>query len=542
MSWTNHFKKGAFFLKSSQLDESLKELNLALSVGGDREYIVYDSRAAVYEKQGKFKDALQDVRKVIRLAPTDWQGYARAARLFLRVGKLDEAITMAEMAIRRLDSKDLTRRTKLTELKEDVLARQRQRVYHFGKLPVEIVALIFGMVVSPNWSRVLLISSVCTHWRNVALNTPSLWSILVLTNQNPARHAQRWIERSKGRIREISLRSQLSNAPVNLDGLLWNHTRVCRTEGHHIADYVGGKSKIHLLSEIEELEVTDASRTQKCDVLLSVSDSNLRRLTLDGAPFTWQLLVHHRNLTSLIVRNHPPPPIDTLMAVLEANPMLEQLILDLDPSMVVPFPSSESSPLTLSHLHTLHLSTFDRPTHFFETATMPSLHTLHLARIRVLRLTPLNQRRPALTHLSLNCCLVSAPELLELLDITPTLKTLELVRLDSISNLVIETLATRSLQPTSDTPLEFTPLCPGLVHLNVSHCPDVQGGPLARLLRARNPEQPSDAAKPPVVAVIKSVLADGCPLIDASSISWFRARVKAFSCTYLTKKAASWKR
>ncbi|HEV7737413.1 MAG TPA: tetratricopeptide repeat protein [Chlamydiales bacterium] len=54
-SWKNHLK---LELKIFQ----------AISNGGQR-YTIYDSRAATFEKLGRFKEALNDSRKVIELAP-----------------------------------------------------------------------------------------------------------------------------------------------------------------------------------------------------------------------------------------------------------------------------------------------------------------------------------------------------------------------------------------------------------------------------------------------------------------------------------------
>ncbi|KAJ6559105.1 hypothetical protein DFH09DRAFT_1316868 [Mycena vulgaris] len=229
MSWTDHLNKAKLYSA------------LALLVGGDREYTVYDSRAALYERQGKSKNALQDVKNVIKLAPAHWQGYARASRLFLGVRKLDEATTMADMALSRLDPSDSKRRQKLNELKQEILEHRRRQVYHFGKLPVEIITVIFEMVVDLDWSQVLTIWSVSKHWHIIALNTPNLWSTLVLTHRHPVRHAQRWVKRSKGRVRELSLRSTLPRFTVNLDGLHWDHLRLCKLGGDHdIAEYMGG--------------------------------------------------------------------------------------------------------------------------------------------------------------------------------------------------------------------------------------------------------------------------------------------------------------
>ncbi|KAJ7259522.1 hypothetical protein B0H12DRAFT_416216 [Mycena haematopus] len=539
MAWTEHLKKAKAHLKCSRLDDSLNEINEALRVGGDCDYTVYDSRAAIYERQGKSKSALQDVKNVIRLAPAHWQGYARASRLFFAVRKLDEAITMADMALSRLDPSDSLRRHKLEELKHEVLEHRRRQIYHFGKLPVEIIGAIFETVVASDWSRVLTIWAVSRHWYNIALNTPNLWSTLVLTNRHPARHAQRWIERSKGRVREISLRSTLPRSIVNFEGLSWSHLRICKLENHDIAEYIGGRSKLHRLSKLEELHV---KASLNCDHLLCIPDSALRRLTLDGLRFSWDILAsNHRNLTSFEVRNSPvQPTLEAMMVILESNPTLEQLIMDLDTSG--PLCSSSPSPVILPNLHTLHLA--NTPwIHFFAFVTTPSLETLHLSRIRRVELGPLMEQQPQLISISLNSCLVQSLHVLMLLSISPKLRSLQLTRLDAIPDEVLKALV--------DPPAPETPMCPALSELDVSHSPAVQTSSIVALLNSRNPQTERNVGLTEVVrelpAVpapvrIKTLKADGCPQIQPNFIPWFKTRVEAFSCVYMTKREASWKR
>ncbi|KAJ7212028.1 hypothetical protein GGX14DRAFT_621392 [Mycena pura] len=526
--WINHLKQAKQHLKCSQLDDALKELNQALLVDGDHEYTVYDCRAAVYERRGQHKNALQDVKNVIKLAPSHWQGYARASRLFLEVRKLDEAITMANMALSRLDPNDSTRCKKLTELKEKAVERQRQQVYHFGKLPVEISAIIFEMVVASDWTRVLIIWRVCKHWHSIALNTANLWSTLILTNRQPARHAQRWIERSKGKIRELSFRSSLGRAPVKLFGLLWSHLRICTLENHDVTQYIGGSSNLHRLSGLEDLQINYTSLC--CDHLLSIP---VRRLTLNGPRFSWATLSSsHHNLTSLEIRNPQfSPSLEELIVVLESNSMLEQLILELDTSVVSPSPPQPS--VTLPNLRTLHLTSIPWTPRFFELVSLPLLQTLRLSRLRAIGLGSLIDGRPQLLLLSIQSCVVSFSEVLQLLKLAPALHTLELIRLDTVSNAVVEALV-----PSSP---EAPPLSPALNHLDISHCPDIRTGPIVALLKSRNP-QAGISSEFPTPARIQTLKADGCSQIEAVAIPWIRAQLDDFSCIYLDKRAASWKR
>ena len=80
---------------------------------------MHDSRASVYEKQNRLKDALRDAKKTIDLAPTQWHGYFRSARLFPSLNKSSSALRMCSLAFDRLgdDSKHEGRRRELVALR-----------------------------------------------------------------------------------------------------------------------------------------------------------------------------------------------------------------------------------------------------------------------------------------------------------------------------------------------------------------------------------------------------------------------------------------
>src|SRR6266446_6165698 len=63
-----------FFFFSFQADGVFRQ---AIRLADGASYALHDSRAAVYEKQNCFKDALRDAKKTIDIAPTQWHGYFR---------------------------------------------------------------------------------------------------------------------------------------------------------------------------------------------------------------------------------------------------------------------------------------------------------------------------------------------------------------------------------------------------------------------------------------------------------------------------------
>jgi len=93
-------------------------------------------------------------------------------------------------------------------------------------------------------------------------------------------------------------------------------------------------------------------------------------------------------------------------------------------------------------------------------------------------------------------------------------------------------------------------LCPHLAHVNFSNCPDIQTGPLLRLVKSRltplttttEAANEEDAQVIPTLAQIESIVVDGCPQIEPNALPWLRANVRMVSCVYMTKKAATWKR
>src|SRR5216684_262824 len=78
----------------------------AIRLADDASYALHDSRASVYEKQNRLKDALRDAKKTIDIAPAQWHGYFRSARLFASLNKSSAALRMCALALERLGDDD----------------------------------------------------------------------------------------------------------------------------------------------------------------------------------------------------------------------------------------------------------------------------------------------------------------------------------------------------------------------------------------------------------------------------------------------------
>jgi F-box/TPR repeat protein Pof3 len=522
------------------------------------QYILYDSRSAVYDRLGRPKDALRDAKQVITLAPDRWQGYSRSARVFVKAHRHDSALAMVDLALERVKHDDTKRRDELNCLKDEALRlrdsaveRNRRPFCHFGLLPVEICSEIFKEVVSCDPAQVLVVSSVCRQWRVVALNTAALWGTLVLSGKHLVARANLWVKRSKGQIRELCVLPGDALFTKNLDllnSLSWEVLRTLKLDSNTLL-----LPPISALSTLESLEISRSPDSMGSNAFLARSKPNnsLRSLTLNQVYFDWAILLpHFNNLVSLVIRQVVSGRPDLILAVLEANPKLERLIVDS--TYVEATEAALASPIRLPRLtHLESCGTKDTMALLYNLVDCPSLQKLILSRHRLQSGVFVHVLETPLTELRIHRCGVAASTLIPFLRLSSSLETLELSHLSGVANEVAEALA--AVAGDSTTTIERgSPMCPSLAYIDFSHCDDLKSGPLVRLVKSRlhpvSAEKSSSVAEEnqaplvPAAAQISTLIVDGCPLVDSSVLPWLRSKVQTFSCVYMTKKAAAWKR
>jgi F-box/TPR repeat protein Pof3 len=460
---------------------------------------------------------------------------------------------MVTMALERIKADDTKRRVELSKLKEDVLEAQRQvdehrrrSQYHFGKLPTEIFAEIFRMLVTEDQAQLLFLLHVNKGWRDIAWHTPALWDTLVITHRNPTRKVSLWVNRANGRIRELRVRAQvLRNLDWSFDslrGLKWDRLRVCKIEDWDFARYLESISMSHILSTLEDLQIDNLSASPPDGSTLFPENSSLRALTMSNCNVSWSTLsAHVKNLIYLAARSCEGG--NGILLTLEANPNLETLVIESNySSFLTP---SHGTPLLLSKL--VHMEVEGA----VASGILEQLSFQHLRILRIYRASgsldfglcdTQGKGLTSLTELRVSRCSVTRSILISLLQQTMSLETLELSHLSYTVNEVIDAL-------TDSDGAAVDIMCPSLAHLDVSHSPDIKTGPLVRLIRSRLPNTKSGASDDDVdssptrtVARIASLTADGCPLIDPDWLPWIRKNVQTFSCIFMTKKTAAWKR
>ncbi|RDB18023.1 F-box/TPR repeat protein pof3 [Hypsizygus marmoreus] len=565
MSWKASFSQGILAFQASRLDEALVHFTKALEEdGGDVQHRVYDSRAAVYEKLGKPKEALRDAKAVIKLAQDQWQGYARAARLFLLARKLDASLTMVNMALDRIGPSNTIRHVELSKLRDEVTVAQRALEQakrasqnHSVVLPVELLVEVLHMVIQDTPAELVTVLHVCRHWRNVIWHTPSLWRNLVLTHRSPIRKLSLWTERSKGRVLELHVRRSTNNhldwPPTQLRDFRWDKLRTCTLENWDMIHYVKQlTSAPPALTDLEELVIGHEEYQTKMEPSLfpTLDNSKLRSLTFLRFEFSWRLAsTHVKNLASLQVFGNSLDP-EFFFPTLKANQTLESFMMYHPSSRWLPGPIA--SPLCFPQLTHVELGGY-WATSVIENMVLPAVQVLqiHGAGGSLDRaFSRLTEGPRNLKQLVVGKCSITPSILTTFLRKTPSLIDLQLLKLSNVANYVVEALATpvvdaQATSASNPATEASGMLCPSLMHFNVSDSPDVKTGPLVRLVKSRLHalSSPVTDAEPSIAcAKIMSLAFNGCDQVDADWIPWFRTNVESVSCIYNTKKKAAWKR
>ena len=522
-------------------------------------YLVYDSRAAVYAKLGQNKNALEDARATIRVAPERWQGYARAARLFLKCNKIDASMTMVTMALDRLSEGNTERRESLLSLQTDIRNAQKQldqrRPDQLRKLPVEIFGEIARIVIEQDPTLLLPLSHVSRQWRYVVRNHSALWGVLVLSRRHPKEKASLWVERSKGSIKELCVQFSVLDTRGGWSGdglqrLKWEDLRICKIQKWDIMAYLRSISKSRALANLEQLEVDDIELKHSLirDPMFN-QDLKLKHLSMSYTHINLVKLTKHvTSLTCLTLRYTSSN--GDLTGFLAVNTLLESLVLHY----VGADTATATEQLTMPRLSSLEIRGV-APRPIFD-CYMPALRVLRLDSLAL----PLdgvlnkmvNESDIHLEELVLRSCrFVDSQPVISLLQNSPDLHFLEVSNIAYQATSIIEALAASF--PTSDPspvlrgPADLsvgTPvLCPYLTNVDFSSCPDIKTGSLVRLVKSRLPLEELPVGyqelvfrQPPDVKRIVSLTMDCCPLVDASFLSWFRQKVAIVNCVYIKRR------
>ncbi|PPQ73577.1 hypothetical protein CVT24_007463 [Panaeolus cyanescens] len=553
------FQEGLKHFKLGKYSESIEQLTLAIQALKESEvnaYLIYDTRSAAYAKLGNNKAALIDARKTIQIAPERWQGYARAARLFLAVDKIDASLSMITLALQRLKDGDEERKSSLlalrTQVEERQLAmerRQKRLTNHISKLPVELLTEVFQTLVTEDSAALIPLLHVCTHWRQILKFSPRFWSILILGRKKPKEKAAQWIKYSKGRIRELKVKPGLSSATnwpsESLRGLKWDSLSKCELHQWSISSYLHSISQPGAITNLTSLFIDcDPYEPDFDKGFVFAANPQLQHLALHNVPLRSIVPEDDINLSQLLSLSLNNCDLDgpLLHRIVSCASNLQTLQLEFSKITQLVTPADVPS-LILPNLSTLHLRCLR--SNMFASTDLPSLRILRLYDIVdsvLLARLDAWSHSIKLTELALTGTPIQPPALLRILQASTELQKLEVCKRDNLMNDILTQLSgpappTSTQNLTSSTSVSVPVMCPLLTDVNFSDCKDVRTGPLVKFIKSRHPEfiSPEIASSGTVVKPVQSLVINGCHLVDAEWLEWMRTKVPRVSCIYMKK-------
>ncbi|KAI9443374.1 hypothetical protein H4582DRAFT_1924244 [Lactarius indigo] len=561
LSWKKFFVEGTEYFRCQDVGKALESFDQAIDLANDTSYVLYDSRASAYETQNRPKDALRDAKKTIDIAPEEWHGYFRSARLFAALGQTDSALRMCSLALERLGDgpEHEARRRELTDLREHLEAPTKCPI---SGMPVELLLTIFILSGKP-----VVISHVCRQWREIVLSQPTPWRSLVLAApaKKAIRKVQEWNKRSRGRIEELVICKSLATTifPSNFDRwypddrakyaellaklrqLDLTQFKECHMEEVNAESFFSALSDDtrYVRQHLETLSISYMDPRQNIIGRPEYAElpwENLRAFSITNGMCNWvQLSTTMRCLTSFEYK------MDCFVSLfrnfhqfLQSNPGLEKLVVESGRGYPHYIPAVPDS-LTLAHLRHLELTGLLPFRIERGTFSLPSLRILRMTRLKnaeftlaeliedeetsFAELVELTARGCALGSQILTSALLRAPKL-EILNCT-----------GSAFNVVAGVLDNALL------PI----LCPALGVLDLSRSDDLKTGSVMRIVKERIalagsqdggryqlPREDGDRG----ISCIQALRVDECPHIEAEILPWFQKNVPKFSCRYESRR------
>lgn len=322
-----------------------------------------------------------------------------------------------------------------------------------------------------------------------------------------------------------------------------------------------------ILKHLEVLEIR-VQRAKPCEWFSGDFQSPLHTLTLQNLPLDWATIPNIcHNLQSLTLHyDHDAPELIHLQSILHASSQLSKLDLFLMNSSVSDADAQAVSDndlpntLALSSLVELRVARSIATPEFLQWFTVPSLQKLNISATYrsvdyYLDHLLATGGVSTLQELSISHSTFTAARMIPFLRQATALRHLMISYVGgNQANLVLEELASSSVphaKPAVAQALdssERSMTCPLLGSIDLSFCPDIKGGPLVRLVKHRlarieeSQEGEETKRQTSSISPINTLIVDGCPYVDPDALPWLRSKVPTFSCSYLTKKQAAWKR
>ena len=451
---------------------------------------------------------------------------------------------MDSLSARRLELEELQRKISEAKRTHDIVTPN----LHLPGLPVELITEVFFLSTEMDPTFPTVACCVSSRWRSIALSTPSLWQSVILSHRNPVKKLMLWTKRSKYRITSLQIRDtiswlQLHDAIQVCEPILKSLKSIhCVGDVQLLITMFLGIPNVLQHLDVEDISLSSTLMGNYTYYTLSPfvpqdRMSRARSLYLDNIRVDFSLVAPQLSqLRILVVRGELDTlRLETICGLLSRNSQIEKLILDTrSPLISDHIPNADRIVLSrLSHLELLG-PVFTES--LLARLSVPSLERFAISRCSVSAdqvILALEPSYVALVELSIKTCYFKEDCLASFLKTMSRLTKLEITHSASNINAVVDAVA-GTHQIDGQTKL----VCPALKHVDFSHCTNLNGGPILRLVKSRLTESgdgPSQMAAP---TRIETVYMDGCPNIDPSLPPWLKTTVSNVSCIYMTKKEA----
>lgn len=388
-------------------------------------------------------------------------------------------------------------------------------------LPSELLASIFTIgVLGAEEEDTLMLSNivlVCRYWADVAMNTPILWSRVVVSNHVSLDKARRRLSRSKSVPLHVDInfspqmdgRGGTTEAIIHAMDILY--PSIWRWKSFHLsvptraqahAALSRCKEKAPMLQVLQVRVFNSMQDDHYSPPPLPLFEGHFPRLevcSFNSFNFGWDLSMV-RGLRVLELGgywNNCAPAVDIILDILRASPQLEDLSLrnmsDVDPETCAMyehephldkrFPSHMIQLPRLTKM-SFHYAGIQRTRTILSQIAFPALEKVALCYMDNVTTLLNHLKRQSLTslplqHLRIEASFFGELELVRLLSRTSSLTTLELVDVEDASSSLIKSLSA----PTTTT----TWICPKLETLSLDGCTTLDWDALRTFVESRLP-------------------------------------------------------
>ncbi|KAF7357477.1 F-box domain-containing protein [Mycena sanguinolenta] len=287
-------------------------------------------------------------------------------------------------------------------------------------LPVELLAKIFDLAIEGGYRYIThahRISQVCSHWRQVALGTPRLWTRYLDVNlydkgENAADGLKAWLARSAPLPLSISLVLHSKSNPAILEEVLrvasrLGYLQVLLGSGITVStppSFLAAQLGQCTLDSLEELDLGTIEEYEDCTPLDFTTARRLRkfRITKLGCPnlVTARITIPEESGPAEVGRNTPVQfnQLQSLHLSADVHPdsQTEVLITPIFDYFSSPVLQELKLQLPRTHCTQPHFTAFQ--------LRAPNITRLEFAYTDLFTLAAVIRHAPFVTHLTLTCC------------------------------------------------------------------------------------------------------------------------------------------